>query len=608
MNPEPVRLVIWDLDETFWRGTVTEGGIREYVQAHHDIVIALARRGIMSSICSKNDLANIAAILRDHGIWDYFIFPSIDWTPKGARIAELVERVGLRPPTVLFVDDNPGNRAEAAAALPGLQIADETLLAELLADPRLIGKSDPELTRLKQYKLLEQKQQDERAAGGDNTQFLRDCHIRVTFEYDVETHIDRAIELINRTNQLNFIKQRLPETTPEARAALREQLGVYWCQAALVRVEDRYGDYGFCGFFFRINGQGEGSGQLRHFCFSCRTLGMGVEEFVYDYLGRPQLHVIGDVLTDLSQARHIDWINAASAATDRPASHRVSIPEVRLRGGCEVDALVHYFAGVTAHRQQEGNATRRPFFARRDCSHHLWTPGQPPPGADYLALAQACGFVASDFTGPFLSPCAPGTLLIFSLWGDLVNSYRHRQSQRLLTPAIGFLQHDVLTIPTEDIEAHLGHFGFDAAERAEFWRAVEHLRQHADFVGIPPEDELRANLHRIFQALPEGCVAAALAIDAFDAYGGHTIPNPSAQAYNQCLREVAAAHGVEVFDIGDHVLTPEERTETAHFNRIVYFRLASAIIDWAAARPITPPAPPAPAPAPACPVPAALPT
>jgi predicted enzyme involved in methoxymalonyl-ACP biosynthesis len=49
--PEAIRLVVWDLDETFWRGTVTEGGITEYIQAHHDIVIELARRGIMSSIC-----------------------------------------------------------------------------------------------------------------------------------------------------------------------------------------------------------------------------------------------------------------------------------------------------------------------------------------------------------------------------------------------------------------------------------------------------------------------------------------------------------------------------------------------------------------------------
>ena len=40
--PEEIRLVIWDLDETFWKGTLAEGGISEYVQAHHAVVVTLA--------------------------------------------------------------------------------------------------------------------------------------------------------------------------------------------------------------------------------------------------------------------------------------------------------------------------------------------------------------------------------------------------------------------------------------------------------------------------------------------------------------------------------------------------------------------------------------
>ena len=79
---EPVRLVIWDLDETFWTGTLTEGGIT-YRRDFHDIVIALARRGIVSSICSKNDLGPVRDVLVREGIWEYFVFPSVNWEPKG---------------------------------------------------------------------------------------------------------------------------------------------------------------------------------------------------------------------------------------------------------------------------------------------------------------------------------------------------------------------------------------------------------------------------------------------------------------------------------------------------------------------------------------------
>ncbi len=59
---EPVRLVIWDLDETFWTGTLAEGEIK-YQQHIHDIVVSLAQRGIVSSICSKNDMARSRVFL-----------------------------------------------------------------------------------------------------------------------------------------------------------------------------------------------------------------------------------------------------------------------------------------------------------------------------------------------------------------------------------------------------------------------------------------------------------------------------------------------------------------------------------------------------------------
>jgi predicted enzyme involved in methoxymalonyl-ACP biosynthesis len=54
MMLEAVRLFIWDLDETFWQGTLADGGIDAAGHAA-EIVTTLARRGIMSSICSKND-------------------------------------------------------------------------------------------------------------------------------------------------------------------------------------------------------------------------------------------------------------------------------------------------------------------------------------------------------------------------------------------------------------------------------------------------------------------------------------------------------------------------------------------------------------------------
>src|SRR5580693_2942438 len=104
--PEPIRLVIWDLDETFWKGTLTEGGM-SFVDEHREVVKELARRGVVSSVCSKNDFDAAKRVLTDHDVWDYFVLPSVSWDPKGPRIKALIDAIQLRPSTVLFIDDNP---------------------------------------------------------------------------------------------------------------------------------------------------------------------------------------------------------------------------------------------------------------------------------------------------------------------------------------------------------------------------------------------------------------------------------------------------------------------------------------------------------------------
>ena len=49
------KLVIWDLDETFWDGTLTEGGIK-FKPENLKLVQELVTKGIMNSICSKNSM------------------------------------------------------------------------------------------------------------------------------------------------------------------------------------------------------------------------------------------------------------------------------------------------------------------------------------------------------------------------------------------------------------------------------------------------------------------------------------------------------------------------------------------------------------------------
>lgn len=363
-----VKLVIWDLDETFWTGTLSEGGMTE-IAAHTRMIKALADRGIMSSICSKNDFDTARAALTELGVWEYFVFPHIDWTPKGQAIASILERAQLRAPNVLFLDDNHMNLEEAVFFNEGLMCVEARGdLSGLLELPQLKGKDDRDHGRLAQYKMLETKQAEQAAGALDNMEFLRQSQIRVEIITDLEPHMDRVLELINRTNQLNFTKKRVE--TEEARAELEALLATSGVHAGLVRVTDRYGDYGIVGFFaarVKFNGT-----TVHHFCFSCRTLNMGVEQFVWRRIGAPDFAVKGPVANALDQHDEIDWISEASSS-DQVFSEQDD-RTLCLVGGCDL-LQVSFYCGTNRH--EFVNKEDRGYLVRYDDPGFFLNPRKP---------------------------------------------------------------------------------------------------------------------------------------------------------------------------------------------------------------------------------------
>ena len=572
-KPEPVRLVIWDLDETFWSGTLTEGGIT-YRRDVHDIVLELARRGIVSSICSKNDHEAVRDILVREGIWDSFVFASINWESKGPRLAALVEAVQLRPPTILFIDDNAMNRAEAEHFVPGIQVADETIIPTLLDNPLLRGKDDSLLTRLAQYRLLERRQADERAAsaGGDNSEFLRASHIRVAIEHDLEPHIDRAIELINRTNQLNFTKNRLPEDTEAARAELRALISSYSVQAGIIRVRDNYGDYGYCGLY--IIRTGAAGLRLVQFCFSCRILNMGVESWLYQHLGRPALRVRGEVLSDVIRDRRaIDWITAElpeAVAADGGGAQVLDY--VYARGGCDMHAVTHYFNMVTRDVYREFNVSRADANLRFDHSVFARFALEGVPARAREAFARL-GYQDEDYTSLLTDVPAGGRAVwILSFWADADFAlYRHREtgvSVPLSLATVQTNQRDMTKVDLAD------------PEFAQVVPALELVRRDYDYTGMIAEPAFKDNMRLILRrAHPGTRIFILMANEQVRNRAGKIIVPPKKRVLNAWVRDVAKDFpAVSLIDINAFIEGEPEMITNNHFDRMVYFRVFKHIM------------------------------
>lgn len=268
MDISAVKLIIWDLDDTFWKGVLSEGDI-EPIQKCIDTVILCAKKGIMSAICSKNDLEPCKKKLTELGVWDYFVFNSINWQPKGQRIKTLISDMNLRSANALFIDDNHLNLEEAKFYCPDIMTAFPDAIDGIFEAASSLTTDDSSLERLNRYKILEKKQ-NEKQSIGSNEEFLLQSNIRVEIHKDCAAEIDRIHELILRSNQLNFTKVRSTLTE------LEELLNDPEVNSGYITASDKYGEYGIIGFFaVRDN-------RLIHFLFSCRTLGMGIEQYVLE--------------------------------------------------------------------------------------------------------------------------------------------------------------------------------------------------------------------------------------------------------------------------------------------------------------------------------------
>jgi FkbH-like protein len=239
-----VKCVVWDLDNTLWRGVLVEDG-PDGITLNPAAVAAIVdfdRRGILNSIASKNDIDLVEPVLRRFGLTEYFLHPQVHWQPKSASIATIAKSINIGVDTLVLVDDQPFERDEVQTThrIETFDIAD---LEQLHRSPRLPTVITAESrNRRKMYQeegrrtvLLENSFKDYRS-------FLTDCKISLHISSINEDNFARILELSERTNQLNYSGVRY------SRLELQEVSNINSPMIGVVlSCTDRFGDYGIIG-------------------------------------------------------------------------------------------------------------------------------------------------------------------------------------------------------------------------------------------------------------------------------------------------------------------------------------------------------------------------
>jgi FkbH-like protein len=276
-----VKLVIMDIDDTLWRGVAAESaeGTPHSVEGWPLGVIEalsfLKRRGVLLALVSKNEEAFIEKLWRTI-IGDYrlslsdFVSRKINWRTKAENIAEILGEVNLLPRSVLFIDDNPVERAAVQAAFPDIRTFGPNpyvwrrllLWAPEVQVATITGESAAR-TEMVRMQIAREVQR----ATLSRDEFL--CGLGLTVRISLIKRTDqegfkRSLELINKTNQFNTTGRRW----------LHAEFVELFARGGLMlvcSVSDRFTAYGVVGVLVLD------MDRIEQFVMSCRVIGLDVE-------------------------------------------------------------------------------------------------------------------------------------------------------------------------------------------------------------------------------------------------------------------------------------------------------------------------------------------
>jgi FkbH-like protein len=293
LNSHPFKVIVLDCDNTLWQGVCAEDGplgidVTPHHRALQDFMLRQMNAGMLLCLCSKNNEQDVLDVFdrRSDMILrrEHMVSWRINWNSKAANITSLATELNLGLDSFILVDDNPVEVADVRSRCP------DVLALQLPPDPASFpafldhvwafdrrSATDEDRNRTRLY-----RENTERLRLRESSLSLQDfisgLDLRVEISEAADDHVARVSQLTLRTNQFNLTTIR--RTEDEIRHFMQRDEA----ECLVVRVVDRFGDYGLVGVVMY-----EAAGDrctVDTFLLSCRVLGRGVEHAVVSHLAR----------------------------------------------------------------------------------------------------------------------------------------------------------------------------------------------------------------------------------------------------------------------------------------------------------------------------------
>ncbi|MFD3664410.1 HAD-IIIC family phosphatase [Streptomyces sp. NPDC058659] len=273
-----VKCVVWDLDNTLWKGTLLEGDDVAIDDQVHRTIVELDSRGILQAVASKNDHGPAWQRLEDLGVAEYFVLARIGWGPKSSSVREIADELKFAPHTIAFVDDQPAERAEVAFHLPQVRCYPAESVPDLLTLPEFTPATVTVDSRRRRqmYQANVRRQAEQESFDGPSQEFLRSLDLVMEIRRATDDDLSRMEELTLRTSQMNATGVHYSD------ADLRALLDDTRHEVLAVTMSDRFGSHGAVGV--ALVETAPAAWHLKLLATSCRVVSFGAGATVLNWL------------------------------------------------------------------------------------------------------------------------------------------------------------------------------------------------------------------------------------------------------------------------------------------------------------------------------------
>lgn len=252
------KVIVTDLDFTFWHGILGEDGpngikfLPDGSGFIHFIYQTFLRRlkecGVLLCISSKNDADLVAEAFAQNqfGVeYDDFVSIRASYQAKSTEIARMASELNLGLADFVFIDDNPVEIEEVKQALPAVacvQFPTETrhfagAIRQIYDLFQIENVTAEDKNRTSLYKRMKRSNAESSRKETNIDEFLISLDMRIELFERTAADNDRAVQLINKTNQFNANGERISKEKCDAMLENGYRL-------ITAKLEDKNGDHG----------------------------------------------------------------------------------------------------------------------------------------------------------------------------------------------------------------------------------------------------------------------------------------------------------------------------------------------------------------------------